>query len=187
MRPINIYFDCEFTWLRQDTTLISIWLISDCWKTFYAEFTDYDKSQCDEWINDNVIAKLRYNDEYIPDVYTDRFKGGSEKIKKELLKWFSQFEEVDIWSDCMAYDWVLFNGLMATYNGSYPELPKNINYIPFDICTLFKMKWIDPDISREQFAKEWCESWFEDEEKHNALFDAKIIRMCYNKLLDNNE
>ena len=52
MIPIlkKIFFDCEFTGLHKNTTLISIGLISDCGKTFYAEFTDYDKGQVDDWI-----------------------------------------------------------------------------------------------------------------------------------------
>jgi len=40
----KIFFDTEFTGLHQNTTLISIGLISECGKTFYAELTDYDKT-----------------------------------------------------------------------------------------------------------------------------------------------
>ena len=52
--------DMEFTGLHQHTTLISIGLESDCGKSFYAEFTDYDESQVDEWIQENVIENLFY-------------------------------------------------------------------------------------------------------------------------------
>jgi hypothetical protein len=41
MSKTKIFFDTEFTGLHQGTTLISIGLISECGKTFYAEFTDY--------------------------------------------------------------------------------------------------------------------------------------------------
>ena len=54
----KIFFDTEFTGLHQNTTLISIGLVSECGKTFYAEFTDYDQKQVDEWIKNNVIANL---------------------------------------------------------------------------------------------------------------------------------
>ena len=50
----RLFFDTEFTGLHQKTTLISIGIVSDDSKTFYAEFTDYDKTQCDDWINENV-------------------------------------------------------------------------------------------------------------------------------------
>lgn len=67
-------------------------------------------------------------------------RGDSEKIKEKLIDWLSQFDSIEMWSDCLSYDWVLFNTLLADYSAGYPVLPKNINYIPFDICTLFKMK-----------------------------------------------
>ena len=36
---MNIFFDTEFTGLRKDTTLISIGMIAENGKTFYAELT----------------------------------------------------------------------------------------------------------------------------------------------------
>ena len=41
----KIFFDTEFTGLHQKTTLISIGLVSEDGREFYAELTDYDKSQ----------------------------------------------------------------------------------------------------------------------------------------------
>ena len=54
-KTTKIFFDTEFTGLHQRTTLISIGLIADLGlgkgtKSFYAELTDYDQSQVDEWI-----------------------------------------------------------------------------------------------------------------------------------------
>ena len=48
MSKTKIFFDAEFTGLHQKTTLISIGFISECGKTFYAELTDYDKSQIND-------------------------------------------------------------------------------------------------------------------------------------------
>lgn len=58
-KVLNLYFDTEFTGLHKDTTLISLGIVSDDDKKFYAEFTDYDRSQIDDWIEDNVINNLR--------------------------------------------------------------------------------------------------------------------------------
>jgi len=184
MKTTKIFFDCEFTWLHQNTTLISIWLISECWKTFYAEFTDYNKNQVNDWIKENVINKLIISWEWC-NIKSDKettVKGDTAYIQYELLEWLGDFEYIEIWSDCLSYDWVLFNTLLSNYSDWYPQLPENVYYIPFDICTLFKIKWIDADISREEFVKEWEESWFWEEEKHNSLFDARIIKMCYEKI-----
>ena len=187
MSKTKIFFDTEFTGLHQGTTLISLGAISECGKTFYAEFTDYDKSQIDDWLKENVISKLHFTDKIttsisgwensVADEGRDMFEciGETPMIKNRLEKWLSQFEEVEMWSDCLSYDWVLFNQLF----GHAFNIPKNVYYIPFDICTAFKMLGIDPDISREKFG---CGEVFSEMPKHNALWDARVIKMCYEKL-----
>jgi len=170
----KVFFDTEFTGLHQKTTLISIGLISDCGKTFYAELTDYDKSQVDDWINNNVISNLTMTeDDNAAFLGSWRLVADSVTVKEALTKWFEQFEKVEIWSDCLSYDWVLFNQIF----GHAFNIPKNVYYIPFDICTLFKAKGIDPDISREEFS-----NMKENSRKHNALWDAKVIKRCFELL-----
>ena len=179
MSKTKIFFDTEFTGLHQNTTLISIGLISECGKTFYAELTDYDKSQIDNWLQENVINNLYLNEEEhgidsssLSGKHT-KYLGKTFDLKLALQDWFSQFKEVEIWSDCLSYDWVLFNQIF----GHAFNIPKNVYYIPFDICTLFQVKGIDPDISRETFSE-----MTEESQKHNALWDAKVIKECYYKL-----
>jgi len=175
--PTKIFFDTEFSGLHQKTTLISIGLISECGKTFYAELTDYDKSQIDDWLQENVIANLQHDpsdDEFVHIHNGNVFcTGDSSKIKTELIAWFAQFESVEMWSDCLSYDWVLFNQIF----GHAFSIPQHVFYIPFDICTLFWAKGIDPDVNREEFS-----NMKEGSQKHNALWDAKVIRECFVKL-----
>jgi hypothetical protein len=174
---MRLFFDTEFTGLHQNTTLISIGFISENGKTFYAELTDYDESQVDEWISENVISKLKYTNEGIYNYNYSEFemKGNSFEVAEQLRLWLLQFEEVEIWSDCLHYDWILFINL---FGGAF-DIPKNVYYIVFDLCTAFKMKEIDPDINREEFAL--GDSTIN--EKHNALWDAKMIRACYIRLM----
>ena len=180
---MKIFFDTEFTGLHQKTTLISIGLVSEDGRTFYAEFADYDKSQLDDWLKENVIANtlfLKGENNFIQastDLNNYCHVGANGGIKADLEDWLSQFESVEMWSDCLAYDWVLFNQIF----GHAFNIPKNVYYIPFDICTLFKMKGIDPDINREYFALD--SGIVFGEGKHNALWDAKIIKACYEKLV----
>jgi hypothetical protein len=178
MKRTRIFFDTEFTGLHQKTTLISIGLVSECGKKFYAEFNDYDFSQIDDWLEENVIQKLRYNGifqklelEGVKDNIS--YKSTTENIREKLTTWLEQFGDVEMWSDCLSYDWVLFNQIWGhTFN-----IPKNVYYIPFDICTVFQIKGIDPDVSREEF------SGIKDKSnKHNALWDAKMIKACFEKL-----
>ena len=58
-----LFFDMEFTGLRQNTTPISIGIVSEDGKKFYAEFTDYDESQCNDWIKENVTSELLHDTE----------------------------------------------------------------------------------------------------------------------------
>lgn len=175
----KIFFDTEFTGLHQKTTLISIGLISECGKTFYAELTDYDKTQVDEWLQDNIISNLLFNDYPNDGIILSNYghslemKANINSVKEQLEVWLSQFGQVEIWSDCLAYDWVLFNQIF----GHAFNIPKNVYYIPFDICTLFKVKGIDPDISREEFS-----NMQHGAQKHNALWDAKVIKRCFELL-----
>ena len=126
----------------------------------------------------NVINNLKFHTELGTSVWwnegmnTEMF-GDNEMTKMLLQKWLEQFGEVEIWSDCLSYDWVLFNQIF----GHAFNIPKNVYYIPFDICTLFYVKGIDADVSRETFAE-----MSEGSQKHNALWDAKVIRQCFVKL-----
>ena len=126
----------------------------------------------------NVIDNLKFNNEKGTNVFwnegvSTEFFGKTDLLKLYITEWLSQFEEVEIWSDCLSYDWVLFNQIF----GHAFNIPKNVYYIPFDICTLFYEKGIDADISREEFSE-----MQEGSQKHNALWDAKVIRECFLKL-----
>jgi len=174
----KVFFDTEFTGLHSRTTLISIGLIAESGEKFYAELTDYDKTQVNDWIQENVVDKLHlteHDSTATPGNWV--IKGNLKNVKGALTVWIEQFEKVEIWSDCLSYDWVLFCDIF----GHAFNIPKNIYYIPFDICTLFKAKGIDPDISREKFA--YGEVYSEMlAKKHNALWDAETIFECYKKL-----
>lgn len=187
----KVFFDTEFTGLHQNTTLISIGIISEDGRTFYAELNDYDTNQVDDWIQENVIGNLRFSappegqQEHwsqsrirtnisLHQAWNLEMRGDSKEVRNGLEEWLTQFDSAEVWSDCLSYDWVLFNQLF----GHAFNIPKNVYYIPFDICTLFKVKGIDPDINREDFAQ-----LPSDPIKHNALWDAKVIKACYDRLM----
>lgn len=176
---MKVFFDTEFTGLHKNTTLISIGLVAEDGRSFYAENVEYDKSQIDDWLRDNVIANTSYltKTDMMPSTNLDHYhhSGSLSMIRADLKDWLSQFDSVEMWSDCLSFDWVLFCDLF----GHAFKIPKNVYYIPFDICTLFKIAGIDPDINREEFA----EVSADEATKHNSLSDAYTIRDCYNKLI----
>ena len=189
---MKLFLDTEFTGLHQKTTLISLGIISEDNRTFYAEFNDYDQSQMEPWIQEHVIANLLFppppkgQDEHyrksrfspiipLTKAWNIELRECAPLIVAELKGWLQQYDfgRVEMWSDCLAYDWVLFNELW----GGALEVPSVISYIPFDICTYFKIMGIDPDTNREEFAR-----MTEGNQKHNALWDAQVIKGCYEKL-----
>jgi hypothetical protein len=174
---MKLFFDTEFTGLHKDTTLVSIGLVSDDGRTFYAECNDFITKQIDEWITENVIANLRFANGYswypVLDLENFEMKGSKYEVGNALREWLAQFDSIEIWSDCLAYDWVLFCDLF----GGAMNTPKNIYYIPFDIATMMKIKGVDPDVNREEYAGI-------EGKKHNALHDAKVIRACYEKMVE---
>lgn len=183
----KLFFDTEFTGLHKDTTLISIGIVSENDRVFYAELVDYDKEQVNPWIGEHVIKYLFLNDNNQTQFANKYFvKTTYHGLKKYLGDWLRSFNgPVEMWSDCLAYDWVLFNDIFGTAF----DIPKNVYYIPFDISTYFKLKDIDPDINREEFVKDridsiekTCSKLGAPKTKHNSLWDALVIRECYTKL-----
>lgn len=188
---MKIFFDTEFTGLVPNTQLISIGLISETNKAFYAEFTDYNKDLCDEWIQKNVIANLLYNDlgpfvnegsDYVL-VHSD-----SLCIRAELEKWLLSFgERVQLVSDVCHYDMTLFCNL---FGGAF-NIPPNVNPVCYDISQdISKMKYkiitaetmmAGFNASREKICKTLNNGFLPKENslKHNSLYDAKVIKMIY--------
>lgn len=186
----KIFFDMEFTKLSLDTKIISIGLVDEKHtKVFYAEFTDHgfvldENDEQTKWMQENVMDNLLlknketfFDSKLVNDVELVYVKNTADKVSTLLLEWLQEFGEVEMWSDCLSYDWVLFNSL---FGKTALDLPKFIYYIPFDLCTVFKLKGIDPDISREEFCNVTEEV---KHSKHNALYDALVIRSCYHKVM----
>jgi hypothetical protein len=191
----TIFFDSEFTGLHQRTSLISLGIVDERDSNFfYAEFTDYKKNQVTPWIRRNVIANLMLSDMHRPTLQGGvlefgkrdqvMIKGDSSEISTCLLAWLLRYKDVgvEVWSDCLSYDWVLLEGLLADFAGGYPKLPSYMFYLPFDILPLFKEAEIDPDINREEFVADELGLMGMLGRKHNALWDAMVIRTTYTKL-----
>ena len=176
----KLFLDSEFTGLHQNTTFISLALVDQDNNYFYAEFNDYEKTHIDQWLETNVLDNLLFNEhkEFIlKENNSINIKNDTENILFELNNWLLNYDSIEIWLDVLAYDWVLFCNLY----GHALNIPSNIYYIPLDLSTLFYIKNIDPDTSREEFVGD-VES-IQKINKHNALHDAFVIKHCVQKLL----
>lgn len=174
---MNVYFDTEFTGLHKGTTLISIGLIASNGKKFYAEIVDYDRSQVNDWIKENVINNLWAVSKTIDECSKFEYYhlGTKEQIAQKLKEWFLEFDSVQLISDVAHFDMVL---LIDLFGGAF-DLPKNINPSCHDINQdIAKFLGVTEreafDVSRECFLGICLSS-----EKHNALYDAEIIKEIY--------
>ena len=199
-----VYFDTEFTGLRKDCELISIGLVNHEGSTFYAEFNDYDESKADSWIDENVYPNLTYPDTVKGEgVWT--VTGTKEEVRTLLLEWLDKYvpsnRVVQFVSDVSHYDFVLLVDLL-TGGKSATDLPKRISPccldINQDIAT--SMYRIVPEgereedfnrnfvpiaeafnISREEVSKDYVDE-IGEVKKHNALYDAKVIRAIHRNM-----
>ena len=188
---MKVFFDTEFTGLHKDTTLISIGLVDENDRTFYAEFSDFNIFQCDEWIHENVIKHLKLGkyEHYGLNVNNTEVYGSKEFIKEKLSDWLSQYDEVELVSDCCHYDMVLF---IDIFGGAF-DIPANVNPVCHDInqdiTKYFKISEREAfDISREgiietyneKISEHWPKEYIEIYgDKHNALYDAKVIKAIF--------
>lgn len=184
---MKIFFDTEFTGLHKDATLISIGLISADGKMFYAELTDYDVNQCNDWVHDNVFPNLLSHQpagltDYVPNYHI----GNKKDIASALTNWFNQFDTVELVADVCHYDMVLFADLF----GGALCLPHNVapacHDVNQDIARCYKISLQEAfdkprdNILREKDHDEILTRLVQN--KHNALYDATITRELYQVL-----
>lgn len=188
-----LFFDTEFTGLRKNTTLISLGIVSDNGKKFYAEFTDYDENQCDELIKNNVVKNLHLDG--MGDGVSDlnekpsgiMVRGDKKYIEKELKEWLSQFDSIQFVSDVCHYDFVLLIDLI-TGGGTALDLPDNISAVCHDINSdIARYYGISErgafDFSREETMYDVCMGCnYVEGTKHNALYDAEVIKAIWEEV-----
>ena len=194
---MNIYFDTEFTGLVPNTTLISIGCVAETGEKFYAEFTDYNKDLCDDWIKENVLANLLMEggsiDGKIDDtgnpLFDNTVVGSSIFVKNILTKWLeivSKGERIQFVSDVCHYDFYLL--VNQIFGGAF-SLPDFVNPVCYDICQTLWPDYADDeklsdlmkeafDYSREDLCKQ-INGKLPEGYKHNALYDAEVIKMIY--------
>ena len=194
MTRTRIFYDSEFTGPTSRTTLITIALATECGAGFYAEFTDYDRDQVDDFVRDHVLAHsvwLRADttpgnkSAFHPESQMTTCVGDSSYVTEQLATWLGNRESIQIWADHVSYDWVMFCQLF----GGALHLPANIHYIPMDLCTFFECHGYDSDCNRAEFAADYLDQTRlsaltnDATAQHNAWFDAVQSLACYRRIV----
>ena len=183
-----VFFDTEFTGEHAFTTLVSIGLVTLEGDELYITLNDYDKSQVTDWLKENVLKDI------------DEKKSITKKeayIKiSSFLKNYSNGEKITLVSAGKMNDIIL---LYQLYHQGSPELkyfhflhglPDYLNHSNhIDLDTMFYLAGVNIEHQdqsevggREKYANVKLK-----QEKHNALYDAKIVKECFIKLAKNSK
>lgn len=151
-----IYLDTEF-WERPCTIdLISIGLVREDGKEYYAESSDFDEDRCtNDWLHKNVLNKLGHWEN----------RKSRSRIASEILEFVGPNPVfTGYYSD---YDWVVFCWLF----GKMIDLPTGFPKFCIDLKQdLFRAG--NPKIP------------FKAEQEHNALDDARWIAKAHKWLIE---
>jgi len=171
----EVFFDTEFTRYGQNTTLISIGMVSECGKKLYIELDDYDRSQITPWLEENVLNLLEGN------------PVSSLEARSTIEEWFKEIAEdqlIQLVCPGKGMDIILLFNLWAeveegsTLRSMYGKGPRQIDHgRHLDMDTLFLANNIDPHIDRSTFAGANIEGC-----RHHALYDALVLKECWEKL-----
>ena len=152
---MRLFLDTEFTDFI-DCEMISIGIVDENGREFYAESTSFRREACSQFVNEIVIPLLGQ--------YPDAIVGTQEHIAHRLVEWLELYRESGaIVSVDYATDWDLFLDLLSLIPKDYDR-----NFI------IGQLIWTDLD---QQRISDW---WTETKlPQHHALYDARANKHGY--------
>lgn len=159
-----IFLDTEFTdFPESECDLISIGLVDENGREFYAELTDYRQETCSGFVRDTVLPLLGK--------HKNRITGPRYMIAKELAEWLEQYRETEC-TVCFDYNtdwWLMRNMIMLLPDDMLPDFLTTRNI------------WGDIDIQALEYF--WLERDTIGWQQHMALYDAHGNRFAYKPLV----
>ena len=176
-----VFLDLEFTGEHAYATPVSFGLVTLDNQELYVTLNDYSEDQVTDWLKKNVLNKI------------DAKKSVNKKEAyfkiSSFLKKYSNGEKIHCVSAGKELDMIL---LAQLYHEGFPDLkyfhglhclPDYLNHSEhFDLNTIFYLAGIKEPYNREEYANLDIKN-----EKHNALYDAKIVKECFLKLMQNSK
>src|ERR1044071_2735150 len=143
------FYDCEFVEDGRLIDLVSIGVVDEYGREFYAVSTEFDDSGALPWVRRNVLDKLPSP--------ADRAWRSRERIRDDIHAFMTEpGEEIELWAWYAAYDHVV----LAQLWGAMPALPRELPRFTKDLRQL----WDDlgqPPLPQAAAAR------------HDALVDAR--------------
>ncbi|GAB7047441.1 polyadenylate-specific 3'-exoribonuclease AS [Catenuloplanes indicus] len=148
------FYDCEFIEDGRTIDLVSIGVVDENGREFYAISTEFDGTRATPWVRRNVLDRL-------PSPGDPAWKS-RERIRDELYEFLVQpirgrtGEQLDLWAWFAAYDHVV----LAQLWGAMPALPRAIPRFTKDLRQLWDDRGRPPLPDAEA-------------DRHDALVDAR--------------
>lgn len=175
---MKYFLDTEFieSAERKTIDLISIGIVSEDGRKYYAISNEFDPEKASDWVTENVLSKLPpkpgiFNpaEASIRELSESKAWKSREQIKQELLDFITPDEKgIEFWAGWAAYDWVVFCWIF----GCMIDLPDGFPYYCNDV-----IQWLNQlGLTRDFLPPE-------PENAHNALDDAQWVKDAY-KILE---
>jgi len=164
------WLDTEFIEDGKTIDLISIGIVSEDGREFYAESSDADLSRANDWVKDNVLVHLwsRQSDKRSANLWTRDGGAGGLLPRRHIALAVQDFcspevhGEPEFWGYYADYDWVVVCQLF----GTMMDLPKRWPMYCRDI-----KQWAD-DCGNPKLPAE-------GKDEHHALADARWNRQAW--------
>ncbi len=105
---MKYWFDTEFIEDGKTIDLMSIGIVAEDGRSYYAEAEECEPSRASDWVKQNVISHLEGGDRRIP----------RDRIAVEVREFLG--EKPELWAYYASYDWVALSQLY----GTLMDLPK---------------------------------------------------------------
>jgi len=128
---IRYFYDCEFIEDGRLVDLVSIGVVDEAGREFYAVSTEFDDSRAVPWVRRNVLDKLPSP--------ADKSWRSRERIRDDLYEFLTAplreqpGESIELWAWYAAYDHVA----LAQLWGAMPALPREIPRFTKDLRQLW--------------------------------------------------
>jgi hypothetical protein len=175
---MRYFFDTEFHEDGKTIDLISLGMVAEDGREFYAEVAGFDYSKVDEWVRENVLPQLwsRQVEKKEGNCWIrDGGRGGllsPQTIAREIQDFCDpeKYGKPEFWAYYADYDWVILCQLF----GRMIDLPKGWPMYCRDI-------------------KQWCDALGnpklpeQRESEHHALADARWNKLAWEFLREREE
>lgn len=129
----RFFYDCEFIEDGRTIELVSIGMVDETGREFYAISTEFDPSRAIDWVRRNVLDKLPSP--------SDRAYRSLEQIRTDLLAFLSEpGESVELWAWMAGYDHVA----LAQLWGDMRALPRLIPRFTHELRQLWEQAGSPP-------------------------------------------